>query len=206
MHPAFLHIWKIYANPSDVVFSTIPLPSNAKRREDRIDGEDAEDNDGRNVLAILPRRKIDLVRIRRERIAARQRCELCRSPHDEDVEEEEYAVDVEEVQITKKELRDNVDDNVEGKADLCPHRRDILIEEPKENDDDKRDIVEAHILLQEIVEPRRCIDQQRCKTNGDKSDDNRGMKELESLQFSPMNCCGLKGIITDVLEATDIIR
>ena len=131
MHPAFLHIWKIYANPSDVFFSTIPLPPNAKRGEDRIDGEDAEDNDDRNVLAVLPRRKIDLVRVWRERIATRKWCELCRSPHDEDVEEEEYAVDVEEVQITKKELRDNVDDNVEGKADLCPHRRDILIEEPK---------------------------------------------------------------------------
>ena len=115
-------------------------------------------------------------------------------------------MDVEEVQITKEELRDDVGNNVEGKADLCPHRRDILIEKTKENDDDERDIVEPHILLQEIVEPRRCIDQQRCKTNGNKSDDNRGMKELESLQFSPMNCCGLKGIITDVPEATDIIR
>ena len=94
MHPAFLHIWKIYANPSDVFFSTIPLPPNAKRREDRIDGEDAKDNDDRNVLAMLPRREIDLVRIRRERIAARQRCELCRSPHDEDVEEEEDAFDL----------------------------------------------------------------------------------------------------------------
>lgn len=105
-------------------------------------------------------------------------------------------MDVEEVQITKEELRDDVGNNVEGKADLCPHRRDILIEEPKKNDNDERD----------IVEPRRCIDQQRCKTNGNKSDDNRGMKELESLQFSPMNCCGLKGIITDVPETTDIIR
>lgn len=112
-------------------FSTIPLPSNAKRREDRIDGEDAENNDDRNVLAVLPRREINLVRIWRERIAARQRCELCRSPHHEDVEEEEYAVDVEEVQITKEELRDNVDDDVEGKADLCPTAETFLLKNPK---------------------------------------------------------------------------
>ena len=147
------------------------LLPNPNRGEDRIDGEDTEDNDDGDVLTILPRREVDLVRIRRERIAARKRCELRRSPHDEDVEEEEYTVDVEEVQIAEEELRDDVDNDVEGEADLCPHRRDALVEKAKQDDDDKWDVVEAHVLLQEVIQSRRRIDEERRKPNGDEGND-----------------------------------